>query len=69
MVGSGELPALRPRLAQTIAWLRASIVRTGRKRLREIEDKAQQLNAEIERPLLERGLPPTQWKILPNEHL
>ena len=32
----------------------------------EIEDKAQQLNAQIEKAIAERGLPPTQWKIMPN---
>ena len=31
----------------------------------EIEDKAQQLNVQIEKAIAERGLPPTQWKILP----
>jgi hypothetical protein len=32
----------------------------------EIEDKAQVLNAQIEEAIAKRGLPPTQWKIMPN---
>lgn len=32
----------------------------------EIEDKAQQLNAQIEDAISKRGLPSTQWKIMPN---
>ena len=31
----------------------------------EIEDKAQVLNLQIEQAIAARGLPPTQWKILP----
>ena len=34
----------------------------------EIEDKAQQLNVQIEKAIAERGLPPTQWKIMPREN-
>jgi hypothetical protein len=31
----------------------------------EIEDKAQELNAQVEAEIAKRGLPPTQWSIVP----
>lgn len=33
--------------------------------IKRIEDRAQELNAQIEDAIAKRGLPPTQWKIMP----